>query len=132
MRFRTLHLAYLVIAAIGAFFILTYEDPINTWESPSGEYGFVPSISEDGIVYFELYDKGDNPIDSIRTGASDFQKWAFGWHDEQDIVILYSSDIGTRAYSVQEDKLSEVSPLTPAIEAKAKALYTERYDTVAH
>ena len=29
-------------------------------------------------------------------------KWALGWVKDKDIVVLYSSDIGTYAYAVED------------------------------
>lgn len=127
LKLRNIHIIYLLIAAVGMFFILTHDEPINAWESPSGNFGYTPSFSEDGIVYLDLFDGSNEHIHAVRTGASVHQKWASGWHIDQDIVILYSSDIGTRAYSIKDDKLVELRSMTPDIESQATALYKQRY-----
>lgn len=59
------------------------------------------------------------------TGASDFQKWAVAW-SPSDSLILYSSDIGTRAYDIKGGQSVERSPDDAESEV-ARGAYRKKY-----
>ncbi len=62
---------------------------------------------------------------TFQTGASDGQKWAAAW-SASNCIVLYSSDIGTRAYEITNDKIVEHMP--DAAEAKTgEKAYEEKY-----
>ncbi len=65
-------------------------------------------------------------LSALQTGASDVQKWAVGWMETGDVVVLQSSDIGTLAFTVVSNQLDQVA-LTPPIEARAAQLKQSKY-----
>ncbi|HBC88948.1 MAG TPA: hypothetical protein DCZ94_18555 [Lentisphaeria bacterium] len=81
--------------------------------SPSGECTIKTAISgeEAGetrrfcvkLIFIETKSKKEL---SCQTGASDYQKWAVGW-SPKNVLILYSSDIGTFAYEIVDGKINE-------------------------
>ena len=102
--------------------------------SPSGAYTLVPSVNQSkadptsfGCVNFDLLDGQTIVVQKAPTGASDFQRWALGWHDETTIV-LHSSDIGVRAWKLADEKLTEIpSPLPPGLIDAAGRLRDQKY-----
>ena len=73
-----------------------------------------------------LEHRNGNVLSAVQTGASDGQKWAVGWMSSGDVIVLQSSDIGTKAFNVQSNRLVEAA-ITPEIEARAKALKKAKY-----
>lgn len=63
---------------------------------------------------------------AIDTGASAFSKWALGWL-EPDTLVLYSSDIGTRAYKLSDPRVIERTPGTDE-DAPERAVAADAYE----
>jgi hypothetical protein len=63
-------------------------------------------------------DKNGQAVDSVETGASDFSKWAAGWMNQGDTVVLYSSDIGEQAYSMLTGKLQKITLFPDIIQSR--------------
>ena len=61
------------------------------------------------------------------TGASDAMKWAVGWTPTEDVVVLYSSDIGTIAYDIENGQLVKIQRIDPEIRNHAERLYENKY-----
>lgn len=106
----------------------------NKLSSPSGKYQISASVNhskDDPRKYLclklFLFDSSGNLLKAEQTGVSDTMKWALGWMDKEDVVVLYSSDIGTSAYDVKLDGLHIISELTPLIESRAVELKSEKY-----
>lgn len=80
--------------------------------SPSGIYLASTEISGNetetkrSCVRIKIHVPSAGKEFQFQTGASDFQKWAIDWSSE-DILILYSSDIGIYAYELKSDKIIE-------------------------
>ena len=61
----------------------------------------------------------------FQSGASDTQKWALAWAPTNSL-ILYSSDIGTSAYDIEDSKIIE-RPATPEEQEFARKAYEKKY-----
>ena len=99
--------------------------------APSGKYYLSTEIREapesgQEHVFLILRDRSEAHLDSYDTLASPIQKWAVGWLDGDDVVVLYSSDIGTYAYEISEGKLSPIE-LSPEATEKGRELYGGKY-----
>ena len=84
-----------------------------------------------GIVMLHLAKKSGEELLPVRTGAGDVQKWAVGWMPEEDIVVLYSSDIGTLAYTVDDTGLVRIAELSDDVHGRAAELYASKYNRAA-
>ena len=74
-----------------------------------------------------MTDANDAVVGQVQTSASDRMKWAVGWFDDSTIV-LDSSDIGSRAWKVNEDQsISEIETLSPELTEFGKAQMAEKY-----
>jgi hypothetical protein len=106
---------------------------LETHESPSGEYSLMVELgnrdnAEDWtILMFKLTDKNGRELDYVRTGASDVQKWAVAWYNE-NVVVLNSSDIGTYAWTVgQEGRMIKSWPVSNDLMKKGDEAYNKKY-----
>lgn len=100
---------------------------INRQVSPSGSYSFYTSIENFNII-IHLLDKNNNEISVVDTRASDVMKWAVGWIPKKDTVVLYSSDIGSYAYIIENQKLIKLKYLTKEMCLRANDLYGKKYN----
>lgn len=82
--------------------------------SPSGKYRIKTTINNDRsnmttfhCVELHLLDADGNELSRLQTNASDRMKWSVEWMKDKDIVILHSSDIGTRTYRIENNMLIE-------------------------
>jgi hypothetical protein len=62
---------------------------------------------------------------TFQTEASNGQKWAIAWSPSEALVV-YSSDIGTRAYDIKGGRIIERSP-DNAERDLARTAYREKY-----
>ena len=69
-------------------------DPIN---SNDDFYVLIPEVIE-SIVYLNVCETQSGKCELIGTGASHVHYWAVDWFNESNIIILYSSDIGSYAW----------------------------------
>ena len=107
--------------------------PVERAISPSGSF-VVAAIPNDSktdptkyrCIRLVLMDQNGATLSAIQTGVSDGQKWAVGWMESQDVIVLQSSDIGTQSFKVETNKLVQIS-VTPAIEACAAQLKKLKY-----
>ena len=47
-------------------------------------------------------------LSQVQTGASAKMKWSIGWMKNQDIVVLYSTDIEIYAYKIENNTLKNI------------------------
>ncbi|MDX2412598.1 MAG: hypothetical protein QNK34_11635 [Woeseiaceae bacterium] len=85
--------------------------------------------SDRGLVSVHLANAEGVEKHAVQSSASDAIKWALGWMSDEDVVVLQSSDIGTTAYDIVDNRLV---PRVDAfkieeIQARAEELYAERY-----
>ena len=124
------------LVIIGMFFLIGCSPmmkPVEHVASPSGEF-IVAAIPyegktdprKNGCLRLILESRSGITLSAVQTGVSDGQKWAIGWMEEGDVVVLQSSDIGTQAFGVISNSLSQVTS-TPEIEARAIQLKKAKY-----
>lgn len=104
-------------------------------KSPNGSLTLIPSVNQSKndltkyhCVAFDITDSTGARLHHVQSGASDRMKWAIGWFNDST-VILYSSDIGTRAWKLNDDKSSDEVPypLPPELIAFGDRLKSEKY-----
>lgn len=99
--------------------------------SPSGNYYITTSIQDNpGAKYLcvkiHLFSKVGVELSHLQTNASDRMKWALGWLEEKDTVVLYSSDIGTYAYNIGSANQLIKTEVSGLVE-RGRALYQNKY-----
>ena len=125
------------IAAILGMILLVSCGPVMTPNariiSPSRKYMLIALLNEDKAdtrhwhcVRLVLLTHSGETLSAVQTGASNIQKWAAGWMENDDIVVLQSSDIGTTAYNVVSNTLTAIQ-ITPEIEDRAIELKKLKY-----
>jgi len=79
----------------------------------SAASGFVvkSAVDDNGILVLSIIG-GSKVLHTINTEASIYQKFAVGWHNVGDVLVLYSSDTGGKAWSVNRGEKTELDPLT--------------------
>jgi hypothetical protein len=107
--------------------------PVVRVASPSGDLivAAIPSENKSDPKKYQcirliLQSRDGGTLTAVQTSVSNGQKWAVGWMEKGDIIVLYSSDIGTQAYGVASNALNLVA-LTPDIEERAKQLKKAKY-----
>ena len=97
--------------------------------SPSGKYATLATV-QDSIVYVQLHSKEGKELHEVRSGASEYQKWAIGWMPEHDTVVLYSADFGTLAYEVVGGRLLRIEDVQSdsALVQRGQELYANKYN----
>jgi hypothetical protein len=132
MKYPTLLL--LVIALSGCS--RSTADPLAPVKSPNGSLTVTPSINQSKAdptkylcVALDIADSSGKPMHHVQSGASDRMKWAIGWFDDST-VVLYSSDIGTRAWELRNDKgIHELDqPLPPDLAKFGDQLKADKYE----
>lgn len=91
-------------------------DDMAPIKSPDGSLTLTPSVNTSNsdptkylCVAFDIFDSSGSRVHHVESSASDRMKWAIGWFDDRTIV-LYSSDVGTRAWKLKEnDAVVELS-----------------------
>lgn len=98
-------------------------------QSPSSEYRIFATIEEVSLIHLHLTNKEGVELDTVYSGASDAMKWALGWMPDEDVVVLQSSDIGTRGYDIVDNRLvAKSEPFKDKrIQARAEELKSEKY-----
>lgn len=110
----------LAFAVIGC----SIEQPIRN-SSFGGKYKAHIEIQEKSLIYVTVLDKNQITVASINTGASDAMKWAIGWAEKSNTLVMASSDIGPMAWSEQAGWSSIA--LTPEIKQYSEILFNEKY-----
>jgi len=102
--------------------------------SPSGRYQLSFDINDnrnDGTKYkcviLKVYNTHGLLLSTFQTGASDYSKWAVGWHPINDTVILNSSDIGTYTYMITNAGVLKEIKITPDLSKLADSIFNQKY-----
>ena len=84
--------------------------------SPSKKYKIQSTVNTDKTdrtkylcIKLHLLDTKGKELFQLQTSASTTMKWALGWMEKDDILILYSSDIGTNAYTIENSMIKRVN-----------------------
>ena len=83
------------------------------------------SIRNTSLVVLHVYKSDGTKVTDIDTDASDAMKWAAGFSPSENIVILYSSDIGNKAW-YESTNWKEVKT-TAEIDRLARSFYDAKY-----
>jgi hypothetical protein len=102
--------------------------------SPSKHYQLQFDINdshENMITYkcvrLKLYNLSGELLSTFQTGASNYSKWATGWHPLNDTIILNSKDIGTYAYKINHSQTLEEVKITPELNQLADNIFNRKY-----
>ncbi|WP_299155959.1 hypothetical protein [uncultured Tenacibaculum sp.] len=125
----------LLLSGFLVFFVSCFSDYDGEYfNSPSLKYKIKAKVNrtnkEDenyAYVMIYLYDKNSNLLDSINSRAGDFNKWALGWGEKSDTIILYSSDIGSKGYSIKANKMVALKKITEKINKRAEVIKYNSY-----
>jgi hypothetical protein len=121
MKMKFMFMCFLL--TMTSCFVDKYEE--GPFLSPTKNYTLIAKVDdmdEESENYAELrlvvINKNGQAVDSVETGASDFSKWAAGWMNHGDTIVLHSSDIGPRAYSMLTGELQEITLFPDTIQSR--------------
>lgn len=104
-------------------------------KSPSNKYIIYATVnrlddSDDSYaeVVLHLCENDNKEIDRLNTGAGDFSKWALGWTESGDTIVLQSSDVGSQACDIQNNRLVSVR-IDDKIKERAQVLKVAKYES---
>ncbi|MHA7843920.1 MAG: hypothetical protein ACX93I_11405 [Winogradskyella sp.] len=127
---RNLTLILLTLTLKSCFFS-DYESELI--KAPTGNFEIKATVNRTdkntdnyADVIIILFDKENNKLTELNTGAGDANKWAIGWTELGDTIVLQSSDIGNKAWIVNENKPNEIK-MTDKLNERAELLYIEKY-----
>lgn len=128
---KILILIFLPLSIIGCS-VEDYESDLK--KSPSERYWIKATVNktdknaEDyANVVIHIYDSEKNNIDSLDSKAGDFSKWAIGWTEFGDTIVIFSSDIGNKAWRITDNNLQQVS-VNERLNQRANELKKDKYD----
>ncbi len=128
---RNLTLTLLTLTLIDCSFS-DYES--NLIKSSTGHFEIKATVNKTDknsnnydVVVIHLYNKENNKtLTELNTGAGDTNKWAVGWTEHGDTIVLQSSDIGNKAWVLKNDKPIEIK-ITKYLNERAQFLKLEKY-----
>ena len=102
-------------------------------KSPTGLFEIQASVNrtdkeKDNFaeVTIQLFDQTKDKISDIKSGVGDANKWAIGWTTVGDTIILQSSDIGNKAWTIIEKEIREIQ-LNDELNNRAEELKAQKY-----
>ena len=103
-------------------------------KSPSGAYSVFATVNRTdknlpdyAYVVLHLNDASGHELEVYRSRAGDANKWALGWMEGEDVVILQSYDVGSMAFQIENNVLMEIPTLSDEMIARAVALKVQKY-----
>jgi hypothetical protein len=78
-------------------------------------------------VIINLYDKNNKKLTKFNTGAGDANKWTIGWTKLGDTIVMQSSDIGNKAWILQNEKTFEIK-MSDKLNERAEFLKSKKYE----
>tara|TARA_R110002033_G_C3706505_1_gene221354 strand:- start:73 stop:465 length:393 start_codon:yes stop_codon:yes gene_type:complete len=103
-------------------------------ESPTGNFEIYATVNRTdkyadnyADVIIHLYDKKNEKLTELNTGAGDANKWTIGWTEIGDTIVLQSSDIGNKAWILQNDEPNEIK-MTHELNERAEFLKSKKYE----
>jgi len=114
----------LVVAFAYPYFMTPSNHKAASVLSSDKLYSIDIQTNNNGILELHIY-RDNKKLIVLNTRASIYQKYAIGWKHQENIIVMYSSDIGTRAWSVIGIKVTKVK--TKEHEKYAKELYNKKY-----
>lgn len=92
-------------------------------KSSDGRF-LVKTTIESDLLVVNIYSQ-NKLLHSINTTASVYQKFAIGWHSQEPVLVLNSSDIGVKAWSAENGFKAEFNSQT--YQANGNWLYQKKY-----
>jgi hypothetical protein len=124
-------LIVLVISIIGCS-VNNYETDLI--KSPSEKYSIKATVNTSdknaddyADVVIHIYDSENTKIDSINSKAGDFSKWAIGWTNSGDTIVLFSSDIGTKSWGITDNRSLQIT-VNDKLNQRALELKKQKYN----
>jgi hypothetical protein len=106
----------------------------NILISPSKHYRLRFDINESHrdaqkykCIIIKLYNSSEKLLDTFQTAASDYSKWAIGWHVLNDTILLRSKDVGDYAYKVSNSRALEKIHLSADLKESADSIFNKKY-----
>ena len=103
--------------------------------SPSTHYYLITTVNRSdnskndyADVVINLFDSLGQLKSILNTHAGDANKWAVGWDNQRDTVILFSSDIDNNAWAVQRDSLVPIK-MSSYLNNRANELMLLKYNS---
>ena len=115
---------------IGAVLLISLTGCMRDWNGPdvpshTGRYFLNSTVNrtepprEDfGLVIVHVKDSTGKELAILNTKVGDAMQWHVGWSQYGDTIILWSSDIGNKAWVIENNTVSEV-PMTPSLNEQA-------------
>lgn len=101
--------------------------------SPSEKYYFITTVNQTdkskedyAYVILSLFNADGELIVKFNTEAGDFNKWAIGWEEKKDTIIMNSSDIGIYAWRLENNELNEIE-VTDNLKRQAEKIKLDKY-----
>jgi hypothetical protein len=121
----------LVSLTLTSCFFSDYESELI--KSPTGNFDIKATVNRTNrnaenyaYVIIQLFDKNSQKLTEFNTRAGDGNKWTIGWAVSGDTIVLQSSDIGNKAWILENDKPIEIK-ITDKLNERAEYLYSEKY-----
>lgn len=125
----------LIILSILLFGCRSVDQQNEKITSPSKKYYLTTTVNssdknkEDyADVVIHLYNTSGELKSSLNTHAGDLSKWAVGWDNINDTVVLFSSDIGTFAWKIEMDSLKPID-ITDKLKQIAIHIKNKKYSS---
>lgn len=125
-----LTLIFISLALSSCFFNAYESEPIK---SPTGNFTIKArvnrtdkNVDDYADVMIHIFDLNGKKLNEFNTGASDSGKWAFGWTVIGDTIVIYSSDIGNKAWVLENRTPTEIK-LTKNLDSRAEFLKSNKY-----
>lgn len=99
-------------------------------KSPSGRYLVSATVGTrncQSCIRLALKDSAGQSLGFYDTNASNAMKWTVGWMQAADIVVLYSADVGSTAYTISARGKLIPLPETPEIRDRGEQLRKLRF-----
>ncbi len=105
----------LILAPTGKWAV---QATVNRTDNNQADYAYVMA---------HLYDQNQQKVTTWNTRVGDAQKWSLGWTKYGDTIILQSSDIGTKAWQIVNNKVLELS-INKELDTRAEQLKHKKYN----
>ena len=97
-------------------------------DSPTKNYKIIATVNRTNKnldnyadVIIHIFNKNNKKLIKLNSGAGDFSKWAIGWTKTGDTILLQSSDIGNKAWTIKKQQVIEVE-MTDKLYQRADSL----------
>ncbi len=97
-------------------------------KSPDGKFSVITKVNRNdknakfyAEPIFEIYNSKKQLIKEIESGVGDFSKWKVGWSKNENILIMHSSDVGNKAWKINEIEIKKIE-LTAELKKQAEEL----------